>query len=234
MTELVKRFLSPIREFGFLSGLLYLVDRALGQVSSNLRLYYYELMAQPISCQQLVPARMTKALNVREIKRGDPELELMPVPWAIINSRFNQNAICLGAFKNDKFIGYIWFCFGIYEEDEVRCTYELTPKEESVFDFDLYLFPQNRLGLGFVGIWDGANRYLRNRKIRWTFSRVTRFNLASRRAHEHLGCKRVGRAFFLKAWRIEFMFATVLPYIGCTFRNSRRTRLQLRPDVMGD
>lgn len=233
MTEILDRLSSPFKEFGFFAGFLYLIDRALARLSSGLRLCFYELMVQPIPNKPVVPAHMTKTLEICEIKPGDPELGAMPIPSEIIQLRFNQHAICLGAFRKNKFIGYIWFCFGAYEEDEVRCTYELTPKNAAVFDFDLYLAPENRLGLGFIGIWDGANKYLRNRGIRWTFSRITRFNLASRRAHEHLGCKRVGQAIFLKLWQTELMLATVFPYLDYTLRESQRMRLNLHADVLG-
>ena len=155
----------------------------------------------------------------------------MPARPEIKESRFKQNAICLGAFNKGQFVGYIWFCFNAYEEDEVRCTFVLTPPGESVFDFDLYIFPEHRMGLGFVGIWNGANRFLRSRGIKFWFSRLTRFNLASRRAHQHLGWKRVGSAVFLQAWRVEFMMATIFPYVHVSMGKSGQVRLRLHPDI---
>src|SRR5207244_10315742 len=121
-----------------------------------------------------------------EIRPGDPEIELMPARPDIKELRFAQNAICLGAFQKGKFIGYIWFCFRIYDEDEVRCTFLLTPRDEAVFDFDLYIFPEYRMGLGFMGIWNGACTVLWSRVLKYAFSRLIRVNEAYCRAHDHL------------------------------------------------
>jgi len=229
---MLRKLASPFKEFGFISGLLFAIDRVLVRVSPALRLYVYDFMVQPIPDKPLLPERLTKNLEIREIRRGDPEVDLMPARPEIKESRFAQNAICLGAFKKGQFIGYMWFCFRTYEEDEVRCTYVVTPAKEAVFDFDLYLFPQHRMGLGFVGIWNGANKFLHERGIKFTFSRLTRFNTASRRAHHHLGWKLVGRAVFLQAWRLEFMMATLFPFLHLSLGKPGHVRLQLRPDVL--
>ena len=227
----LQRLSSPFKEYGILAGSLYVIDRIFIKLTSGLRLYFYELMVQPILDKPLLPEQFTRHLEIREIKRGDPEIELMPPPRDIKESRFKQDAICLGAFSKGEFIGYIWFCFNAYKEDEVRCTFVLNPAEETVFDFDLYLFPQHRMGLGFVGIWNGASRFLRSRGIKFSFSRLTRFNVDSRRAHEHLGWKRVGRAVFLQARSIELMMATIFPYIHVSVGKSGHVQLRLHPDM---
>lgn len=139
MSGILKKLISPFREFGIFAGLLYIIDRLLRQVSPNLRLYFYEMLVQPISDEPLLPARFLGALEVREIRRGDPEVALMPARPDIKELRFQQNATCLGAFHRGKFIGHIWFCSRSYEEDEVRCTFLLPDGDESVFDFDLYI-----------------------------------------------------------------------------------------------
>ncbi len=229
---MLQKLISPFKEFGSFGGAQYLIDRALSSISPNLRLFSYDLMVQPISDKPLLPVSLTKFLDLREIKRGDSELGLMPVPAEIIEFRFKQKALCLGLFQKGKFVGYMWFCFEVYVEDEVRCTYLLNPKQKSVFDFDLYLFPEHRLGLGFLGLWAGANKFLVKRGIHYSFSRLTRFNLASRKAHDHLGWKQVGQAYFLKMWCVECMISTISPYIGVSLRNSGRNRLELCPDAL--
>ncbi|MEO7559793.1 MAG: hypothetical protein ABIT23_06015 [Nitrosospira sp.] len=221
-----------LKEFGFFAGLLYTIDRVLAAISPSLRLYFYEIMVQPIPEEPLIPARLTKNLEIREIKRGDPEVDLMPARADIKEARFRQNAICLGAFQKGRFIGYMWFCSYAYEEDEVRCTFLLSPVDEAVFDFDFYLFPEHRMGLGFIGMWSGANKFLNNRGIKYTFSRLTRFNLASRRAHNHLGWKCIGRTLFLQAWRLQVMVATIFPYFHLSFSKSGRVQLKLCPDAL--
>ena len=229
---MLQKFTSPFKEFGIFGGCLYLIDRTFSRTTPGLRLFYYEFLVQPIPDKPLIPARLSKQMEIREIKHGDPEIELMPAPPEIKESRFAQNAICLGAFRNEKFIGYIWFNFSSYEEDEVRCTFILTPEEEATFDFDLYIFPKYRMGLGFIGIWNGANEYLRRRGVKFSFSRLNRFNIASRKAHQHLGCKCVGRAVFLKAGPLELMLGSIFPYLNLSLRRASRVRLKLCPDAL--
>jgi hypothetical protein len=230
MRSFIQPVSSAVREFGLPAGMLYLADRALRRLSNRAGLYVYELMVQPITGAALLTPGLTKHLEFREIAANHPDLDAMPVDKAVLCARFGQQAICLGAYHKGAFIGYIWFRFGAYEEDEVRCTYELSPANSSVFDFDLYVYPERRMGIGFVGIWHGANRYLYDRGIRYTFSRLTRFNVQSRRSHAHLGWRRAGSAVILKIGALEALFATVPPFVSISTK--RRPRLRLRADVL--
>jgi hypothetical protein len=225
---MLARLTSPFKEFGCFAGLIYAIDRLLQRLSSSLRLYFYELLVQPIPEEPLLPGRLSRGLEMRELASSAPEIALMPARPDIKDSRFRQNAICIGALQKNQFIGHIWFCFHTYEEDEVRCTFVLPEGNEAVFDFDLFLFPEYRMGLGFVGIWNGANDFLRSRGIKCSFSRLTRFNLASRRAHAQLGAQRMGRVFVLRAWRMEFMVATIPPFVHLSLGKQDRVRLKLR------
>src|SRR5271166_290458 len=227
---MLARLMSPFKEFGFFAGLFYSADRVLQRLSPHLRLYVYELLAQPVPDVPLLPPRLSKGLEMREIRAGDPEVADMPARPDIKELRFKQNATCLGAFQKGQFIGHIWFCFHEYEEDEVRCTFVLPEGKQAVFDFDLYVFPEYRMGLGFAGIWNGANEFLRRRGVKVSYSRLTRFNLASRRAHRQLGARRVGRMLVLQAWGVEFMIATVSPYVHLSLQAANRVRVKLRPE----
>jgi hypothetical protein len=228
---MLAKLISPFQEFGFFAGALYVVDRLLQRFSSSLRLHFYELVVQPLAEAPLLPSNLARSVEIREIRSSDPEIALMPARPDIKESRFKQNAICLGAFRKGVLIGHIWFCFHTYEEDEVRCTFVLPEGNQAVFDFDLYLFPEHRMGLGFAGIWDGANKFLRSRGVKFSFSRLTRFNLASRRAHMRLGAQRVGRLFVLQAWRVELMVATVAPYLHLSLGTRNRARVKLRQEI---
>jgi len=68
--------------------------------------------------------------------------------------------------------------------------------------------------------------------MEYTFSRVTRTNIASRRAHSHLGGKCVGRTLFLQAGQLQFMAATIFPFLHLSFGKSGRVQLKLRPDAL--
>src|SRR5690606_14877137 len=134
------------KEFGAVGGSLYLVDRLLRAFSDRTRLIVYDLMVQPLDAPSPKLARPLKGFSRRQITAGDPELRAVPVPAAVTESRFAQGATCLGIFKGEALAGYIWFASGAYDEDEVRCRYVLGRPDEAVFDFDLYIFPQHRLG----------------------------------------------------------------------------------------
>jgi len=225
---MVHKLVDVYRQYGLVTGLFYGIDRALQRLSSRLRLYVYQFMVQPISDKPLLPARFAKRLEIREIRRGDPEVALMPARPDIKEARFAQNSVCLGAYRDGRLIGYLWFCYGRYEEDEARCTYLVTPQGEAIFDYDLYVLPEHRMGLAFAGIWHGANQYLCMRGIRYTFSRYSRFNLASRRAHERLGGRPVGSAVFLHLGPIQLMAATLWPFLHLSLSPSRRVTFRLR------
>jgi len=231
-TDLLRRVASPFKDFGFGAGTLYVIDRLLRRLSPRLGLYVYEFMVQPIGGKPLLPPGLSRNLTFAEIGRGHPDLALMPAREDIKVLRFEQGARCIGTYRKGQLLGYSWYCTDRYEEDEVRCTYELADRAASIFDFDLFVMPQHRLGVGFVGVWHGVNETLAPRGVRYTFSRLTRFNLASRRAHAHLGWKRVGVGVFLQAWRLECMVASLAPYVAVTWGPRQRVALTLRPDVL--
>lgn len=221
-----RRLIAPFREFGWLDGALYSFDRVLRRMSERCGLYVYDLMAQPISAKPLLAPQRLKNLHFSEIPRGHPDIALMPAREDIKALRFEQGARCLGVYRGEQLIAYVWLCFGAYEEDEVRCTYRLLQPECSVFDFDLYVFPEHRMGTAFMAVWHGANAYLSERGIEYTFSRVTRFNLASRRSHARLGASRAGVAAFLKLWHIELMLSSVAPGFALTWSSAQRVELR--------
>ena len=187
-----KRLASPLREFGWAAGALYMTDRLLRALVPRCGLYVYEMVAQPVPEGPLLPLQKTKDVWFKEVGPSDPEVAQMPPPAAVKAARFAQGATSLAVYRKDAFIGYIWFCFEQYREDEVRCTYCLRDPTQAVFDFDLYVFPQYRLGTAFACVWHAANDFLRARGVRHTFSRISRFNLASRRAQGE--CDRHGNA----------------------------------------
>jgi len=225
----MQRLLNPFREFGLMAGMLYILDRIFQSISPHLRLLVYELMVQPVSNDKLMPARTRRQIEVREIPRGDPAIASMPAREDIKDARFRQGAVCLGAFRGDVLVGYVWLCFDRYDEDEVKCTYVLSPSGLSSFDFDFYIFPEFRMGRAFGGLWDGVNEILRGKGVRWTFSRITRFNTASRNAHARLGALRVGTAVFLRICRLEVMCATKPGYFHVSVAPGSRATLMLDP-----
>lgn len=226
------RLSSPFREFGAAAGSLYVLDRLLRALSPRLGLFVYELMVQPVVAKPLLPASMAQHLSYHLIEAGDAEVAEMPARTEIKAERFAMGAQCLGVYLKGKWVGYIWLARHQYLEDEVRCAYALSHPEVSVFDFDLVVLPAYRMGVGFAAVWQAANAHLRSQGVKYSFSRVTRFNLASRRAHARLGCRRLGRAVFLKAGALECMLATVAPYLALSWGRSSLPQLCMAPDVL--
>jgi hypothetical protein len=208
------------------------LSRALARVSSGARLFFYDFMVQPIGGPPILPPRALQAFSSRWLEAGAPELREMPISASVLESRFAQGAVCLGVFMQEHFVGYVWFTFGAYNEDEVRCRYLITPEQHSVFDFDLYIFPAYRLGRAFVALWQHAMTMLADRGIKYSFSRVTRFNTASHRAHSHLGWRRVASAVFLRLWTLELMIASIRPFVHASVGS--RPSLTLRADALND
>jgi hypothetical protein len=227
--SIFRRLISPFQEFGLLCGSLYTLDRLLSRLSPHLRVLVYELMVQPISPTPILPPRLARKLAVRVLERGDPDLSAVIAPESTQRTRFAQDAICLATYSDGRLIGYVWLSFDRYEEDEARCTFVVNPAGKAAFDFDLVVLPEYRMGLGFAGLWHSTNDYLRSRGITCTFSRLTRFNLASRRAHARLGSRRVGQAVIFKFWSVEIIASTIAPYIYISANPRSRAPMKLYP-----
>ena len=88
------------------------------------------------------------------------------------------------------------------------------------------------MGLGFVGIWNGANQFLRSRGVQLSFSRLTRFNLPSRRAHT-AAWGAAGGAHVCSAdvggWNSWLLLLS--PYLHLSLGEHDRARLKLTPNV---
>ncbi len=199
---------SAVTELGVGDGLGYLLDQLLAARLKIGGFTRYVLTAQP------VPAGGGMAmgrLEVREAKAGDPALAGLPVDDQVLAYRFGQGAVCLVALDEGKTVGSIWFCFGAYDEDMVRCRFLLLPAATTAWDFDVYVAPDHRLGRTFARMWAAANAYLRARGVQWSLSRVSAYNVASLQSHKRLGARAVGRATFLTLGPLQIMWSTARP-----------------------
>jgi hypothetical protein len=220
------KLISPFREFGA-AGLVYGLDRVLRRLHPRLGLVMYDLMAQPVSNAPLLPPGLARNLSFRELAADSAEVAAMAARPDVKAQRFAQGATAIGVFRKDELLGYVWFCRNLYIEDEARCVYVLARPDTSVFDFDLVVSPTARMGLGFGAVWHCANQYLSARGVQTSYSRVTRFNLASARAHQRLGARRIGTALFVQAGRAELMVANLKPYISASMARDAKATLLL-------
>ena len=215
------------KELGLISAFLYGLDRVLVRLGTGIRIFRYDLVAQPVPGQRRVALPRGRSFVVREIGRSDPALRAMPLTPAVVDYRLRQPTVCLGAFKGEQLIAYLWLCLGPYEEDEVRCRFVPIPEGEAVWDFDVYVFPVYRSGRVFARLWDEANCYLHARGVGWSMSHISAFSPNSLAAHRRLGARRIGHANFLR-WRgVQIMMASVPPYLHLALGGSRHPEVRL-------
>ena len=202
-----------INELGLSNSCFYVIDRLCRRFSNgNCYLIRYLIVSQPISSKSLLPAKRGSKFIIREVVLGDPVISKFPVPEKVICERFAQNAKCFIAEKENDFVGYIWIVHQKYAEDEVRAIYFL-PDGNSVWDFDVYITPQYRLGPAFLKLWDHVNAILIRKGVNCSFSRISAFNPGSKHAHERLGAKILYKANFLVLGRLQITVLGCAPYL---------------------
>lgn len=150
---MIEKLVSNIRHFGFSDGMLFNLARALHRAKVG-SLHKYRFYAQPLSAKRRLPERRGKNIETRWLERGAPELKEIPRPGAVIEARFDQGGHCLAAFMNGKLVGCLWYVPRCYQEDEVRCDFDFSEEADCVWDFDVYVDPEHRLGFVFMRLWD--------------------------------------------------------------------------------
>jgi len=211
---MLTKFISIASEMGYINALLYGINRMMHKFGKKECIHRYILVAQPVANKPILPERFGRSIVVHKIKRNDKQLlSALPPKNNILEYRYKQNAICLGAFKDDKVIGCIWLCLSPYNEDEVRCRFIPLPHGKAAWDFDVYINPNQRSGFAFARMWDSANAYMRSQGIEWTYSRISAFNRTSLTSHNSLGAKRLGNATFFRIGNWQLMIATLAPYV---------------------
>lgn len=217
-----------LRELGVFGGSLFACSRVLGGLTGGrVRLFAYHLVAQPVRAERFLSARRGRAIDVREI--GLEEALTLPVarPRSVLEGRFAQGARCLMASAEGRFLGYLWFVVGPYEEDEVRCRFVPLPEWQTAWDFDVFVEPSARLGFAFPRLWDEANQIFSSVGVRWSISRISVFNPASLASHQRQGLARLASAVYLSAGRVQLMVASAKPYLHLTWRKSSRPVIEL-------
>lgn len=216
------------QSIGPLDRALYLANRALRTCTADrVRLWKYQFWVQPVPGAPLLPRRPAGAVSIRELRAEDPAAERIPRPHEVIAARFAQGGRCLGAFRGDELVGFIWFNLGAYEEDEVRATYAPGPAGRVAWDYDLFVVPAERGGLLFARLWDAAYAEMRASGCGWTMSRISSFNAGSIASHARLGGRAVGWGVFVRCWRWQLMVSSVAPRLHLSRGPGSRPRLAL-------
>jgi hypothetical protein len=173
---ILNRLRTNWQQLGSFNGTLYSLSRFLNKISGGrIRLIRYILVAQPVPDSPATIPTKGKLL-VRQVAEDDPMVAIFPRPKSVIERRFKEDTLCFVADIDGKFAGFIWLAFNYYNEDEVRCRYELINSQKSAWDYDVYVAPEFRLGRTFSRLWATANTEMSKRGIRWCFSRISVFN----------------------------------------------------------
>lgn len=225
--SLMDKLTSLLRELGLIGTLCYAVQRLGARSGGLLALHRYLFVAQPVAKTPLLPARRGRSIAVRQLDPEDPLLLKLPLDRDVLAYRAGQGAVCFGAFKGEEIIGCLWLCLSGYDEDEVRCRYQPLPAGQASWDFDVYLLPEHRSGLGFARLWDEANAFLRGRGVAYSWSRISAFNAGSLAAHSRLGARVLGQATFLRLGGCQLMLGSVPPHRHLSFRMKGRPSLEL-------
>lgn len=232
LSALWRRLEDTVHRFGVLNGGLYLLDRIFTRLfGGRIRIIRYLLVAQPVPPEAAgAPVSIVAGRSrIRPVLPGDPVERAFPRPTDVIAMRQSTGATCIVAEVSERFAGFIWLTRNQYEEDEVRCTYVLAEPAVSAWDYDVYVAPDFRLGRTLSRLWGAANAHLASGGVRWSFSRISRFNPDSIAAHARLGIRTVGHATFLRLGQAQLMLADCPPYVHLSLGTTSRPRLRLAP-----
>jgi hypothetical protein len=218
-----------IQQRGRSVALLYAAHRALGAVTGGHgRIVSYELVAQPIGAGHTNHVRDDPNTQIQLTAPSDAITAAFPRPAHINQARWTQGARCYTAVVKGEFAATLWIQPQRYLEDEVRCDF-LMSEPHAVWDFDVYVAPRYRLGRTLARLWKTVDAQLFSQGVRWTFSRISRFNAESLNAHARLGAVSVGRATFLALgpWQVAHWQTAAGRHFACSLR--QRIRICMAP-----
>lgn len=213
------------RELGTRLALLYFAHRLLQLLSrGHAAIVPYGLYAQPLGRGGAL-LRPDTSTQVRQITASDPLNQQLPRPAEVIAKRHANGHQCHLALVHGQSAGTIWIAHDHYDEDEVRCRFVLAAPATSVWDYDVYVAPRYRLGRTMARLWAAVDQQLADEGVRWTFSRISRFNVASVTSHARLGAIEVGRATFVVLGRLQVSSSTAGPLLHVGWSHGPDLRL---------
>lgn len=224
----MNRLLRAIRLLGVLNACLLAFGRVLARLTGRRWcLYRYLFVAQQLPVQPLCAGR-GRDIHLRTLSRRTGVPPGCPRPQQVILSRYRAGARGVAAYRDGRLAGFIWYVFNQYQEDEVRAQYVL-PDAASVWDFDVWVHPEQRLGWTFRRLWDAACLLMRAGGAQYSCSRISAFNPASLRAHAAIGTELLGSATFLCCGNWQWMVASLPPYLHFSRSPDAFPRLMICP-----
>ncbi len=228
LSQKIKQLAQLVHQLGSINASLYLANRMTALLSIKLFFNKYYLVAQSLNTQPLLPKNKGQLLRIVELLPDQLDSHPCPRPRAVLADRYRQGAVCIAAYKGEEFAGCIWYVKPRYQEDEVRCLYDLQ-SEHAVWDFDVYVVPKFRLSPVFLKLWDEVSAKLLAENCYWSLSRISAFNAMSLSSHKRLGAKVLGWAVFTQLGSIQLTIATVRPYLHVSFSENSFPTFNLQP-----
>lgn len=217
------------RQRGWRLAWLYALHRVLGIISGGRAgVVPYELVAQPVGAGMLDTVRDDPGTQVRIAQPGDAIAAAFPRPAAVNQWRWAEGATCHVATVKGEFAGTLWTQRKRYREDEVRCDF-VFDDPRTVWDFDVYVVPRYRLGRTMGRLWKAVDAALAADGVKWTFSRISRFNADSLNSHARLGAVSVGRVDVLVLGPLQVACSRVGGRCRFSCGLKRRMQVNLHP-----
>jgi GNAT superfamily N-acetyltransferase len=225
--NLPARIRSACVEYGAGNALLLGLQRLLACVAPAAILERQWLVAQPVPAEPAAAPRRGASILVRELQAGDPALDAFTRLPGEVGDRFAQGAVCLGAFRGQELLGWLWFTRGDFR-DYTQPLEFLLPGSRSSWDFDVYVRPEARLTAAFARLWQAAFERLRAAGISRSISAISAFNPASLTAHQRLGSRPIGSFTLLKLGRVILVVGRgVAPRWQLGYSRDFRARLEV-------
>ncbi len=206
-------------QIGFSGTIYYLADIILRKIKIG-SVYPYCFLSQPLSSPGK-KLRLSKGYAVRKIQPGDPRL-LEILPPAVCDYRFEQKAVCIGAFKEETLTALLWFTTDIYHEDEVRA--DFIPPSDACWDFGVHIEPEYRMTRAFSNLWGASTVIMNDMGYEKSLSRISAFNPISLHAHTRMGAKLIAKAIFINIGPVQISFSNAKPLLYISFSKSSRPR----------
>lgn len=221
---------SLVADIGVMPAAVYSINRLFGMLTKGgmkIELCYF--ITQPVLNERLIPERLRGTFDVRPVRARDLKGLEIPLTIDLLENRNKKGIVCLGIYEQDSLIGYHCFSFGTHDDELYRVRFDVGPKGEAVWDFDIFILPEFRGGLGFAILWDGVFEYLRDRKINWLTSYIAATNTASLRSHNRMGSFALGKVIFIQAWMLQIVFSTRFPRFHASLTDLRKPKFYLAP-----
>lgn len=211
-------------QFGFCNALLYALHRTVQKFSPSAAIERLNIVSLPIPAQPLANGRRGGQIEVRRLAAGDPAIATFKRLPGDIAARFQQGAVCLGAFRNGELLAWLWYVLHEFSDSYYPLDFDLTAVAPAAWDFDVYVRPEARLTAAFSRLWDATLSELRDAGVEQTLSAISAFNAASLRSHRRLGARQVGSLLLIRFGRFQ---------AAVTWRLAPRLQFSNRPGFRG-